>query len=124
MKNKLYLILYYLIIAINILLLIFNSQLAIDSYLSYFSWFLVLINIIAFILFNIFIIKQRKINVSKKDNILLISYLIFMIIISICCIVMDKYVIVSGIHYLYYYEITIIPLTLLNFYSLLCIFSN
>lgn len=123
MKNKIYLISYYLIFIIFTLTLILLSYaMRNDSYVFFDPSLIVLclylINIFLILFFTLFLIMKRKLLIRKKDILLNFSFIIFIILIIICVLLMNKYVLYSMIHFEYYCELMMIPLTLINVYNL------
>ncbi|MEE3343219.1 MAG: hypothetical protein VZS44_03925 [Bacilli bacterium] len=127
MKNKVFLILYYLVSLIIIPLYIIYSVYYIDMYnngnnsiglLSIdcypFTVLLIMLSLIVCIITTILIIKNKNINITNKDYVLIISYILFIIIIVTCCFIFDKRLIVPGIEYYYYLNILLIAYILLN----------
>ena len=127
MKNKIFLILYYIIFfiitGIIISLISFNT-------LNKYTYFgnntmvikplnisLFIISFIAFLITNIFILR-KKINIDIKHIIFEISFIIFMLIIVICCLIFDKKLVIEKIEYSYYLTILLIPYILLNIYPI------
>ena len=122
MKNKIFLILYYLIF-INIILIftILNKIMYIfyEGYCFGINSLLLVINIITFIIFKYILIKYKKINIENKSLILLSTYIIFEIILIISCLIFDTKLMIPQIEYSYYFSIALIPYTLLNIYCIL-----
>ena len=124
MKNKIYLITYYIIFISLILLSIIDFPMIIsnqDNILlndNYIIIILYTINIIITILFTVLLLIKRNINISKKDIYLNGIFILFTIIISLIAFLMNNYVIYPMIHIEYYFKIILIPCTLINIYSL------
>ncbi len=127
MKNKVFLILYYIVSLIIIPLYIIYSVYYIDMYnngnnsigllnidCNPFTIFLIILSFILCIIITILIIRNKNINITNKDYALIISYIIFIIIIVTSCLIFDKKLIVPGIEYYYYLNLLLLPYILLN----------
>ena len=138
MKNKIYLLLYYLcfimtfifigIAASNIsfALMAENEPITyniIESIYNYLSEtkliILAIFNFILFIIFTIKIIKKKKLNNIRL--VMPISYIIFSIIILVICFMFNQKVIYPYIHFGYYLTFIYIAYLILNIYSILCL---
>ena len=127
MKNKLYLVLYYISFIITFTLCIrtfFNLKLPIERQIIFlgeqaFKYYVLLIslNITIFILFTIGIIRKKE--YDNSSLIVPISYLVFYLIILIICLLYDKIVIIKNLHYAYYELFLLFAYLLFNIYSLL-----
>ena len=130
MKNKMYLVLYYVSFLVTTLFLgfsIYKSTGLLEYYDGSFSDVLSkilsnvfgVINLVLVIIFTILILKKKKFNVQ---NILFpFFYLCFFTIIAVMCFLFNNKVMVSYIHFEYYSFFINIGYLLLNCYSLLLI---
>lgn len=127
MKNKVFLVLYYIIfvlmagiiismISLNILnkYTFFNNLIMLITPLNF---CLFIISAIAFISSNIFILR-KKVNIDTSHIAFEIGFIIFMLIIIACCLRFDQILIVEKIEYPYYLTIILVPYILLNAYPL------
>ena len=124
MKNKIYLILYYLISLTIIYITIHNIYFA--SMYEFvnnpgISFLFIIISIILFIIITIKLIIKKNIHITNKDIIFIISYIIFLILIIISCLIFDKKLLIPYIEYHYYTTISLIPYILININTLLSI---
>ena len=117
MKNKIYLILYYLISVTIIFISIHNIYFS-DMYEftnnPNISFIFIIISIILSITVTAKLIINKNIHITNKDIIFITIYLIFLIIIIISCLIFDKKLLIPHIEYHYYTTITLIPYILLN----------
>ena len=121
MKDKLYVVLYYLSFLLTIGIIWYSS-----TFIDFFGGVnlipyvvLLVINILSVIVFTIRLIINRK-----TDNTLIafpISYMLFVIIVYILGFVFDSRMIIPKIEYSYFNLFIEIDYLLLNIYSLLCI---
>ena len=123
MKNKVYLILYYMAFILTFSLCIntinnIGDQIVNFGTQNFYNYrLLILFNAILFVLFTIGIIRQKN---YKNNNIIIPTcYLVFYIIIIIICMLYDKVVIIPYLHYAYYEIYLLFAYLLLNIYSLL-----
>ena len=127
MKNKMYLILYYVSFLIMILFLGFSIYKS-NGLLTYFesnfsnilssilSNVLGVINVLLVIIFTILILKKKNFNVQK--SIYPIFYLCFLTIIIVMCFLFNNKVMKEYIHFNYYSVFVCIGYLFLNVYSL------
>ena len=127
MKNKVYLILYYISFIITLTLCIrtfFNINIPIERQIIFlgeqaFKYYVLLIslNITIFILFTIKIIRRKAFD--NLSLIVPISYLVFYLFILIICLLYDKIVMIKNLHYAYYEIFLLFAYLFFNIYSLL-----
>ena len=121
MKNKLYVVLYYLSFILTLGILWYSSTF-VDYYggVDLFPYVILLfINVILVISFTIMLIINKKI-----DNSLIwfpITYMLFVIIVYLLGIFFDRIMIMPKIEYTYFNVFIMADYLLLNIYSLLCI---
>lgn len=119
MKNKIYLISYYIIFILFILIAIVTIPTITLYQTSLIIIPIYILNIIITILFTILLLAKRKIIITNKEIYLNIFTIFFTIIITILALLMNKYVIHSMIHLEYYCELVVLPYIFTNIYSLL-----
>ncbi|MBQ1812646.1 MAG: hypothetical protein II119_01680 [Bacilli bacterium] len=119
MKNKLYLILYYICFALTLGTSIFVYSLTTTIIMvNKFMYFFIGINVVLTIIFTI-LLKKKK---YEFDNILLpISYLILFIFLIVISVIYNNILLVEYIHLSYYLVILLFYDILLNIYSILSI---
>lgn len=124
MKNKIYLILYYLIsitiIFITIYSIYFSNMYEFVNNPGI-SFSFIIISIILFIIVTIKLIINKNIYITNKDIIFVITYFIFIILMIISCLIFDKKLLIPYIEYHYYITISLIPYVLININNLLSI---
>ena len=113
MKNKKYLILYYICFLITL------SFHLLTTHIFNISTLLLIINILITSIFTYLIIRKRKLNI--KNLLFPITYLIFFIIVVGLCFLINTKTLVPYLHFQYYQIFIIINFTLLNVYSILSI---
>ena len=127
MKNRIYLILYYVAFILTFTLCLntiqqinFSNTDQIMNYgpQNYFNILtLIIVNAILFVMFTIGIITKKE---YKNNNIVIpTSYIVFYLIILIICLLYDKIVIVPFLHYAYYELFLLFAYLMFNIYSLL-----
>lgn len=82
---------------------------------SYFGIF----NLILSLLF--ILLSARKYKLKKFNIVCPIVYLVFFVIVTCLCFVLNSIVMVPYIHFMYYYNFVLIAYLILNIYSLLCL---
>ena len=128
-KSKLYIILYYLL---YILMLIFilgsmimtSLKAALTPTITYItnpSLFLFFIATLFFIIFNIFFIKIKNIDASNRDIMLELLFIIFILIMVICCLIFDTKLIIPTYEYSYYTTLVLFPFLIININSMFLI---
>lgn len=119
MKNKLYLMLYYISFALTLGVSILTCCLTTTIIeINKFTYFFMGINLVLTIIFTI-LLKKKK---YKFDTIILpISYLILFIFLVIISVIYNNLLLVPYIHLSYYLVILLFYQLLLNIYSILSI---
>lgn len=119
MKNKLYLILYYISFALTLVATMLTYKLTVTIIsINKFTILFAILNTVLPIIFTI-LIKNKK---YKFDNIVLpITYLILFVSILTITIIYNKLLLVSYIHISYFYVILSFYYLLLNVYSILSV---
>ena len=128
MKSKIFLILYYLIniivIGTVISYILFNNYTYFGDNVNFITpinfvlfFGLFIISLIFFIISTV-LIMRKKVNVDISNIILEIVFLVFMLVIAICCLNFDKKLILKKIEYAYYLTIIFVPYILLNVYPI------
>lgn len=114
-------ILYYVAFALTILIYFLSSQ----PITIFGSGMLIPLNfilgVICLIFVLIFTIKAKKKKLNNVNILFPISYLLFLIIVSIIAVVLNNKLIIPYIHYHYYISFILINYLLLNIYSALSI---
>ncbi len=121
MKDKLYIILYYLAFVITLGLVVIYSSTLVDFYgegINFLPYaLLIFINIIIVVVFTIMLIKNKK--MDKTLIAFPISYILFVVILYLIGMIFDKKMVIPMIEYNYFNLFIMIDYLLLNMYSLL-----
>lgn len=120
-NQKTFKILYYVAFAVTILIYFLSSQ----PITIFGSGMLIPLNfilgVICLILVLIFTIKAKKKKLNNVNILFPISYLLFLIIVSIIAVLLNSKLVIPYIHYNYYISFILINYLLLNIYSVLSI---
>lgn len=123
MKDKLYIILYYLAFVITLGLVVIYSSTLIDFYgegINFLPYaLLIFVNSILIIVFTVRLIRNKK--MEKTFIAFPISYILFVVILYLIGMIFDKKMIIPMIEYNYFNLFIMIDYLLLNVYSLLSI---
>jgi hypothetical protein len=128
MKEKKYLVLYYISFVITLAFSIYSTYKTRNLYSigddanivsNLLGNVLVFINFVLVIIFTILILKKKKI---KVDNIILpVCYILFSIIVVVLCLLFNDKVIIPYMHFEYYLFFINIGFLFVNSYSLFLI---
>lgn len=120
-NSKKYIILYYISFLVTVFVSLFlDSTITIFNTNMFMSGLIILslvINLALVILFSVFIFMKKKL---MKTNLLFpITYLLFLIFVLLFSIIYDDRLILSVVHYHYYFMFVLIDYLLFNIYSVL-----
>lgn len=120
-NSKKYIILYYISFLVTVFISLFlDSTITIFNTNLFMSGLLVLsliINLVLVVLFSIFLFMKRKL---MKTNLLFpITYLLFLAFVLLFSVIYDDRLILSVIHYHYYFIFVLVDYLLFNIYSVL-----
>lgn len=120
-NSKKYIILYYISFLVTVFVSLFlDSTITIFSANIFMSGLIILsliINLVLVVLFSIFIFMKRKL---MKTNLLFpITYLLFLVFVLLFSVIYDDRLILSVIHYHYYFMFVLVDYLLFNIYSVL-----
>lgn len=125
-NSKKYIILYYISFLVTVFISLFlDSTITIFNTNLFMSGLLVLsliINLVLVVLFSIFLFMKRKL---MKTNLLFpITYLLFLAFVLLFSVIYDDRLILSVIHYHYYFIFVLVDYLLFNIYSVLSFKKN
>ena len=125
-NSKKYIILYYISFLVTVFISLFlDSTITIFNTNLFMSGLLVLsliINLVLVVLFSIFLFMKRKL---MKTNLLFpITYLLFLAFVLLFSVIYDDRLILSVIHYHYYFIFVLFDYLLFNIYSVLSFKKN
>lgn len=120
-NSKKYIILYYISFLVTVFISLFlDSTITMFNTNLFMSGLLVLsliINLVLVVLFSIFLFMKRKL---MKTNLLFpITYLLFLAFVLLFSVIYDDRLILSVIHYHYYFIFVLVDYLLFNIYSVL-----
>lgn len=120
-NSKKYIILYYISFLVTVFVSLFlDSTITIFSANMFMSGLIILsliINLVLVVLFSVFIFMKRKL---MKTNLLFpITYLLFLVFVLLFSVIYDDRLILSVIHYHYYFMFVLVDYLLFNIYSVL-----
>lgn len=120
-NSKKYIILYYISFLVTVFVSLFlDSTITIFSANIFMSGLIILsliINLVLVVLFSVFIFMKRKL---MKTNLLFpITYLLFLVFVLLFSVIYDDRLILSVIHYHYYFMFVLVDYLLFNIYSVL-----
>lgn len=121
MKNKIYKVLYYISFILTVALFIYCNNIAKQNDVltsNVMLTTLIILSVLSFIVSNVFIFKNSKQKTSRRDFVLPIIYIVFIIITVMCSLEYNKDAIIPYIHYLYYYTYLLIPYIFINLYTI------
>lgn len=118
--RRLYKILYVLSFAIFLFMYVFKCELnnvyCIDIYTA--------LSFISFTIGGAYLLKSNSSKVDKRDVLLEICYLIFVLIVSIVSYIYNNELITKDIVYMYYYKLVLVAYIGLNIYTALLFRKN
>ncbi len=117
MKNKIYLLLYYISFLLTLVIFFITTK----QYDLIYNDMVFIITNIGIIMTIIFTILYWKKKAEFNSIFFPVSYLVFTVLIIIICLLFDNKVLVRHMHYNYYFIFILVDYILLNTYSLLCI---